>query len=112
MQYVGIHLKRSANWRVKESYNVVTFQQVEPTDTVSELQWFLAIISNMGIIRLPELEGYWKTLWVAEIPFFSQVMPCDRFELLFWMLHVSRSTGPLKRIDRVCLFVEKILSRF
>ena len=66
----------------------------------------------MGILRLPELEGYWKTLWVAEIPFFFQVMPRDCFELLFWMLHVSHSTGSLKRIDKVWLFVEKILSRF
>jgi len=80
--------------------------------TLPELHGFLAIIFNMGIIRLPELEDYWKTSWVAEVPFFSRVMPRDRFELLFWVLHASHSTGPLKRIDKVRLFVEKILSKF
>ncbi len=65
----------------------------------------------MGIIRLPELEDYWKTSWVAEIPFFSRVMPRDRFELIFWMLRVSPSTGSVKRIDKVWLFIEKILGK-
>lgn len=42
--------------------------------TRTELQGFLAIVFNMGIIRLPQLEDYWKTAWVAEVPFFSRVM--------------------------------------
>ena len=48
----------------------VTFQQVKPTDTtwtprVSGHHFF-----NKGIIRLPELEDYWKTLWVEKFLFF------------------------------------------
>ena len=67
----------------------------------------------MGIIRLPELEDYWKTSWVAEIPFFSRVMPRDRFENIFWMLHVSHSTGlVVKKIDKVRMFLDKILRKF
>ncbi len=68
----------------------------------------------MGIIKLPELEDYWKTSWVAEIPFFSRVMPRDRFELIFWMLHISHptSTGTVKKIDKVRLFLDKILVKF
>jgi len=78
-----------------------------------ELEGFLAIIFNMGMIRLPELEAYWKTSWVAEIPFFSKVMPRDRFEMIFWMLHVSHPTGPVvKKIDKVKLFLEKIIGKF
>jgi len=61
--------------------------------TLVELYRFLAIMLNMGIIRLPELEDYWKTSWVAVIPFFSRVMARDHFESIFWMLHVSHSTG-------------------
>ena len=81
--------------------------------TLGELEGFLAIIFNMGIIRLPELEDYWKTSWVAEIPFFSKVMPRDRFEMIFWMLHVSHPTGPVaKKIDKVKLFLEKIIGKF
>ncbi len=75
-----------------------------------ELQGFLATVLNMGIIRLPELEHYWKTSWVAEIPFFSRVMARDRFELIFWTLHVSHSTGTVKKVDKVRLFLDKILS--
>ena len=53
-----------------------------------------------------------KTSWVTEVPLFSRVMPRDRFELLFWVLHASHSTSPLNRINKVRLFVEKILSNF
>ena len=81
--------------------------------TLLELHGFLAIVFNMGIIRLPELEDYWKTAWVAEIPFFSRVMARDRFEINFWMLHVSHSTGVVvKKIDKVRLFLDKIVSKF
>ena len=45
--------------------------------TLVELYGFLAIVFNMGIIRLPELEDYWKTSWVAVIPFFSRVLAVD-----------------------------------
>jgi len=81
--------------------------------TLVELYGFLAIVFNMGIIRLPELEDYWKTSWVAAIPFFSRVMARDRFESIFWMLHVSHSTGPVvKKIDKVRLFLDKIVAKF
>ena len=62
--------------------------------------------------------GYlsWKILedlmgdWTSFV--FSRVMRHDRFKLLFWVPHVNQSTTPLKRIDKVQLFVEKILSMF
>ncbi len=38
--------------------------------TITEMQGFLAIIFNMGLIQLPQLEDYWKTSWVTEVPFF------------------------------------------
>ncbi len=80
--------------------------------TLLELHGFLAIVFNMGIIKLPELEDYWKTSWVAEIPFFSRVMPRDHFELIFWMLHISHpmSTGTVKTIDKVWLFRDNQVS--
>jgi len=73
--------------------------------TITKLQGFLAIVINMGIISVPAMEDYWKTSWIAEVPFFSRVMPRDRFMLIFWMLHVSHSTvSPPKRIDKIKLF--------
>jgi len=81
--------------------------------TITELQGFLAIVINMGIISVPAIEDYWKTSWIAEVPFFSRVMPRDRFMLILWMLHVSHSTvSPPKRIDKIKLFLELMLTRF
>lgn len=59
---------------------------------------FLALILNMGIIQLPEIEDYWKTSWTSEIPFYGRVMSRDRFEQIFWMLHVSHSTTPAQNV--------------
>ena len=75
---------------------------------------FLAIVLNMGIIHLPELEDYWRTSWVCSVPFFGRVLPRDRFELIFWMLHVGHSnTGsPMKKIDKVNTFLNMLLSKF
>ena len=40
-------------------------------------------------------------------------MPRDRIELLFWLLHVSHSTtGVTKRIDKVKMLLESIISQF
>ena len=81
--------------------------------TTTELQGFLAIILNMGLIELPHIEDYWKTSWETEIPFFRRVVPRDRFELLFWLLHVSHSDSDQeKRIDKVGLLLKSMLTRF
>jgi dTDP-4-dehydrorhamnose 3,5-epimerase-like enzyme len=44
----------------------------------------------MGLIQVPEIEAYWSTKWNCSIPFFARVFPRERFEQLFWMLHVSQ----------------------
>ena len=85
------------------------FKKWFPT-TTTELEGFLAIIIHMGLINLPQLEHYWKTSWVTEVPFFPRVMPRDRFQLLYWLLHVSHSTtGVAKRIDKVKMLMESII---
>lgn len=81
--------------------------------TVLELLGFLALVINMGVITVPEIEDYWKTSWIAEIPFFSRVMSRDRFELIFWMLHASHSTAsPHKRIDKIGMLLKMMLTKF
>ena len=82
--------------------------------TLTELMAFLAIVLNVGIIHLPELEDYWQTSWVCSVPFFDRVLPRDRFELIFWVLHVCHSnTGsPMKKIDKVNTFFNMLLSKF
>ena len=81
--------------------------------TITELEGFLAIVINMGIVSVPAVEDYWKTSWISEVPFFSRVMARDRFMLIFWMLHVSHSTvSPPKCIEKIKLFLELMLTRF
>ena len=80
--------------------------------TPTEMQGFLGIILNMGLIELPTLEDYWKTSWITEVPFFPRVMPRDRFLLLFWLFHVSHSSGCAKRIDKIKLLLDSLLTRF
>ena len=71
--------------------------------TMSEMQGFFAVVLIMGILHLLELEDYWKTSWVCKVPFFHHVLPRDRFELIFWMLHVSHTEPgqPIKKLDKV-----------
>ena len=48
-----------------------------------------------------------------EVPFFPRVMARDRFEFLFWLLHVSHSdSAEEKRIDKVALLLKSLLTRF
>ena len=67
----------------------------------------------MGVVRLPEIEDYWKTTWESQIPFFGRVMPRHRFELIFWMLYVSHTEGNSpKKVDKVSMLLKKLLRRF
>ena len=81
--------------------------------TLSELLGFIAIILNMGLVHVPELEDYWKVSWVSEIPFFSRILSRDRFELIFWLLHVGRPVpGSQRKIDKVKSFLNVLLTKF
>ena len=53
--------------------------------TITELEGFLAVVINMGIISVPVVEDYWKMSWIAEVSFFSRLMARDCFTLIFWM---------------------------
>jgi len=37
----------------------------------SEMEGFLAVVINMGLIQLPEIESYWSTNWITTVPFFT-----------------------------------------
>ena len=82
--------------------------------TLEELNGFLAIIINMGVIKVPKSEDYWKSTWESQIPFFTRVMPRDRFELIiFCILHISHAEGSIeKRIDKVRILLERLLEQF
>ena len=82
--------------------------------SVQEMEGFTAVIMNMGLIQLPEIEAYWTTKWTGEIPFFRRVFARNRFEQIFWMLHVSRDDPafPNKKINKVKEILDLLLPRF
>ena len=71
--------------------------------TAAEINGFLAIILNMGLIKMPHMHDYWSRSWVAEIPLFGNLIRRDRFMVIFWLLHVSheREGSASRRIDKV-----------
>ena len=71
--------------------------------SIAEMEGFFGVIINMGLIQLPTLESYWSSTWTGKIPFFSRAFPRNRFEQIFWMLHVSRDNPehPGKKIHKV-----------
>ena len=73
---------------------------------------FLAIILNMGIIELPDIESYWKTSWSCRVPFFSQILPRDRFQEIFWMLHIGTPGVTARKIDKVKPLLDLLLPTF
>lgn len=82
-----------------QNYKEITLCQVEAGNSTRD-QWVSTnVILNMGLIQLPELEDYWKSLFAREIPFFGHVLPQHCSEAIFWMLHVSH-TAPGQRIKK------------
>ena len=82
--------------------------------TMDEIKKVLAIVVNMGIIGCPDLEGYWRVSWESNIPFFGDVLPRNRFEEIFWMLHLPLPTNTTltTRLDKVESLLKYLLVRF
>ena len=82
--------------------------------TTTEMEGFLAVIMNMSVIRLPTVEAYWSTHWIGEVPFFSRMFPRERFQQIFWMLHVSHEEPdrPVRRIDKVRVILNLLITNF
>ena len=68
----------------------------------------------MGLIQLPTLESYWSSSWTGNIPFFSKAFTRNRFEQIFWMLHVSRDDpqNPGKKINKVKDVLDMLIYNF
>ena len=68
----------------------------------------------MGLIQLPTLESYWSSSWTGNIPFFSRAFTRNRFEQIFWMLHVSRDNpqNPGRKINKVKDVLDMLISNF
>ena len=82
--------------------------------TISEMYGFLSMTLNMGIISIPDIRSYWSTSWIGSVPFFGQLFSKNRFEIIFWMLHVSSTpTGHTpKRLHKVHKLLNALVSNF
>ena len=78
------------------------------------MEALLAVVINMGLIQVPDIESYWSTNWISSIPFFSHLFARDRFEQIFWMLHVSHGDpgSEEKRIDKVKIVLDLLVANF
>lgn len=84
--------------------------------TNKEFWAFLAVVINMGTIPLVNLQEYWSRNVVSYIPFYSDTFTRDRFNQIFWMLHLetipTRNTNPRTRLQRVSCFLDYVNSKF
>ena len=56
--------------------------------TTSEMKKYVALILNMGFIRMKNVD-YWSTKKNRYIAFFSNIMSVNRFQLISSMIHLS-----------------------
>uniref|UniRef100_A0A672ZK29 PiggyBac transposable element-derived protein domain-containing protein n=1 Tax=Sphaeramia orbicularis TaxID=375764 RepID=A0A672ZK29_9TELE len=50
---------------------------------------FLSIILFSGLVHVPSRADFWRTKWPYNFPFPKSTMSRDRFEAIFWSLHLS-----------------------
>ena len=79
--------------------------------SAEEMRAVIAIIINMGVLSTPDLEAYWKTSWECYIPFFHDVMGRNRFQEIFWNLHIPQPSGSQLRVDKVKRLLEHIRNK-
>ncbi|XP_017791899.1 PREDICTED: LOW QUALITY PROTEIN: piggyBac transposable element-derived protein 4-like [Habropoda laboriosa] len=79
---------------------------------------FVGVILNMGTMQVANLQEYWSTKFTSKIPFYSDIFTRDRFQQIFWMLHlqknapVGRNTCIRPRIQKANSFLQYINSKF
>lgn len=112
---------KETNRYAKEKINLSTPLQKKSvwrswTDvTLPEFKAFLGVVINMGIHIKPEIDDYFVTDWIDNQPFFKSVLSKDRFNQIFWCLHLnppptSPILGSLSRsakVRNVVLYLDK-----
>ncbi|XP_041470091.1 piggyBac transposable element-derived protein 4-like [Lytechinus variegatus] len=62
--------------------------------TVPKLKAFLGLVLLMGVVWCPRYHLHWSTMEMIHHPFFSAIMPRNRYSLLRPFLHLSDNTAP------------------
>ncbi|GFO23711.1 PiggyBac transposase uribo2 [Plakobranchus ocellatus] len=81
--------------------------------SVAEIKAFFAIIVNMGLNRKPTIFSYWSTKGSQATPWFGNVMPRERFQLLKFF-HLTRANLPRPREQGydACARFQPIIDQF
>lgn len=84
--------------------------------TKEEFLAFIAVILNMGTMPLSHKQEYWATSEVSYIPFYGNTFTRDRFNQIFWMLHLKQTPSNDKslktRLQKASSFLEYISDQF
>ena len=65
--------------------------------TVDEMKAFFALVMTMDLVHQQDMRYYWSTDPVISTPFFSTIMPRNRFLLLLSFLHYNDNTNYIPR---------------
>ena len=69
-----------------------------PDITVKEFYVFLALCILKGVVKKRDLQSYWSTDPLIQTPFWSKVMPRDRFLFILSSLHFYEHINPALRV--------------
>jgi hypothetical protein len=66
-----------------------------------EIKRYIALITLMGIVRLPKFKDYWSSNPSLSQPFFKGVMPRNRFEMISRFIHFVDNRSLSTSTDRL-----------
>ena len=85
-----------------------TFKEVEH----HELVRVIAILIAMGLDKRPDIKAYWSTNDIYHTPWFSNMMPRNRFQQIYHtMLHTAGSSDTPSK-EKIEPFLNKLLLKF
>ena len=62
--------------------------------TKSEMKKMFALLIVMGLVSKADLPSFWTTEEICATPFFSKIMSRNRFQQLYWNLHMTQHLTP------------------
>lgn len=69
--------------------------------TKEEFSSFIAVILNMVLIQLPNIQEYWFTASNSRTPYFPETFTRTRFMQIFLMLHLTKPTKKMPQGELV-----------
>ena len=82
--------------------------------SVTELKMFFGLTFLTGYIKKPNLEMYWSVDRMEATPYFNEVMPRNRFQLIFRFLHYNNNASQdgTDKMHKVRPVLDHIVGKF